>query len=148
MDPLIVRHRPKAFDQVVGQKAALQMLDTLIQSQASRCFLFTGPSGVGKTTLARLTAIALGCDEADIQEVDGPTYTNVQELRTLTANLHLRPFTKSGFKAIIVDECQSFSSTAWNVLLKATEEPPRWLYWLFCTTELGRVPPETRCACC
>jgi DNA polymerase III subunit gamma/tau len=138
-------YRPTSFDDVVGQTRAVGILKTLIANRGCPAFLFTGPSGVGKTTLARITAHELGATRSgvDLVEVDGATYSGVDDMRRMRAAMH-------GFfptRAVIVDECHRLSGPAWDSLLSAIEEPTKNATWLFCTTSPIKVPEtiKTRC---
>lgn len=147
MEPLIVKYRPKQFSDVIGQDAVVRSLQVAIK-KGTKTFLFTGPSGVGKTTVARLVAQELGCSLIDRLEIDAATYTGIDDIRNVTAGLQYRPLGANSVKALIVDEAHALSKQAWNALLKMLEEPPEWVVWCLCTTEGGRVPEtiKTRCA--
>jgi len=123
------------FKEVVGHRAAVQALQTALQT-GMRCFLFIGPSGIGKTTLARIMAKKLECE---IQPIDGATYTSIENMRGVQETAQYIPFGAKG-RAIIVDECHRLSPQAWDSLLTATEEPPPGVYWFFCTTNADKVP--------
>ena len=146
-DSLLTRYRPQAFDEVLGQDKAVASLRAAIKGGQGRAFLFTGPSGVGKTTLARITAAKLGCKPEDLVEVDAATRTGVDDMRSVAEGLLYRPLGEGSAKAIVVDECQMLSKSAWNSLLKIIEHPPPWGYWLFCTTEPIKVPDTIRTRC-
>ena len=141
---LITKYRPKTFKEVIGQPTAVKALTAAIKRQASHTFLFVGPSGTGKTTLARIAAAELGVSE--VLEIDGATNTGIDDMRNVTEGLMYRPL-GNGAKGIIVDEFQALSKSAVQSLLKILEEPPAWVYWFLCTTEPTKVPVaiKTRC---
>lgn len=145
-EPLHVKYRPREFDQVIGQNAAVSSLKRLTGSRSSQTFLFVGPSGTGKTTLARIVASEVGCGEHDLLEIDAATRTGVDDMRAVTSQLQYRPLS-GGARAIIVDEAHMLSKSAWNSLLKVLEEPPAEVYWLLCTTEPTKVPKTVRTRC-
>lgn len=146
-DTIQTRHRPSTLDDVVGHAAVVKSLRKVLKEGSARAFLFTGPSGVGKTTLSRVVASAVGCAPADLLEIDAATYTGIDDMRSVTAGLLYRPLGEGAVKAVIIDEVHGLSKQAWNSLLKMLEEPPSWVYWFLCTTETGRVGTtlQTRC---
>ena len=139
MTDLHVKYRPKTLHEVVGHDAVVHSLATFEEEdQWPHTFLFSGPSGVGKTTLARIIASEL---EAEVIEVDAATYSGVDNVRRLTDSLRYKPMdVRKPNKLFIIDECHSLSKQAWQALLKITEEPPSFGYFVFCTTESGKVP--------
>jgi DNA polymerase-3 subunit gamma/tau len=146
-DSLLTKYRPKTLKEVVGQDAAVRSLGAALQRKAGKAFLFVGPTGVGKTTLARISATMLGCKPIDLIEIDAATDTGIDDMRAVTSNLMYRPLGDGAVKALIVDECHALSRQAFTSLLKSLEEPPQWVYWFLCTTEGGKVPANivTRC---
>jgi len=148
MNDLHTKYRPTKFSEVHGQKDAITALQTVIKKGTSHAFLLTGPSGVGKTTMARIAARRLGVLEGDLLEVDAASNSGVDDIRTLVDRVSYMP-AFGGARAYIIDECHTLSKQAWQAVLKACEEPPEHFYWFFCTTEVGRVPNtiKTRCSC-
>lgn len=134
---LITKHRPKKFADVIGQDAAVRSLEKAIST--NHTFLITGPSGVGKTTLARIAAKVAGANHGDILKHNGVVHTGVEDMRGLLETIAYRP-NYGEASAIIVDEFHGLSKQAMNAVLDCTEEPPEWLYWFICTTEPTKVP--------
>lgn len=143
---LITKYRPKTWDEVIGQDAVVKAFKRSIQKVKSHAYLLHGPSGTGKTTLARIAAAGAMVGSADCVEVDAATFSGVDDTRALTQSMGYRPIS-GGNRAIIMDECHVLSATAWKALLKSVEEPPEFLFWFFCTTDIGKVPEtiKTRC---
>ena len=144
MSAIITKYRPKTFDEVVGQDNAVGALQTAIKLKAAHAYLFSGPSGVGKTTLARLAAKALACDE--VEEEDGATNTGIENVRSIIEGLAYRPLGGTA-KGIIIDECHALSKAAIQALLKTLEDPPGWIYFFLCTTEPTKLPETIRTRC-
>jgi DNA polymerase-3 subunit gamma/tau len=144
---LINKYRPENFSEVVGQDVVVRSLELSIDKRTANAYLFSGPSGTGKTTLARLAAEALGCLPQDIQEVNGAVDTGIDEMRGVIETLMYRPLGEGAMKGIIVDECHALSKAAIQALLKIMEEPPSFVLWFLCTTEPTKVPVaiKTRC---
>jgi DNA polymerase III gamma/tau subunit len=141
------KHRPVGFDTVQGQAAACKMLQKVLDKGTSQAFIFDGPSGTGKTTLARIAATYSGCMPMDINEVDAATNSGAEETRKLQDVMAYRPIGGGEMRAVIVDECHGLSQKAWDTLLKAVEEPNAHCLWFFCTTNISKVPAtiKTRC---
>lgn len=146
-EALHVKYRPRRFADVLGQEAIVASLQPLIKKGEQQAYLFTGPSGVGKTTLARICAGALGVAPEDVRETDAATFAGVDDMRAITSVLQYAALGGGG-RAMIIDECHSLSKKAWESLYKSVEEPPPHAYWFFCTTEASKVPTtiKTRCA--
>jgi len=146
-DSFVTKYRPKTFKEVIGQDSVVASLEAIIAKKGAKTFLFDGPSGTGKTTLARICATAVGCRPNDTQEIDAATFTGVDDMRSIAGGLIYKPI-GGDVKALIIDECHMLSKAAWNSLLKILEEPPSHVYWFLCTTEPQRVPDtiRTRCA--
>lgn len=147
MTPLATKYRPASFDQIIGQE---KVIAALKQRRSAKAYLFIGPSGVGKTTLARILANDFaGCKAtlANIIEVDAATNSGADAMRDVVVRAHNRAIGASPIKTIIVDEVQKLSSSAWSSLLKPIEEPPVHVSWILCTTDAGKIPEtiKTRC---
>jgi len=153
--------RPQTFDQVIGQRPVVTTLkNSIIRDRVAHAILFSGVRGVGKTTLARIMAKALNCQEEplqrpcdkcpscrqiatgaslDLYEIDGASNRGIQEIRELKEKIRFLP-TSSPFKIIIIDEVHMLTTEAFNALLKTLEEPPAHVYFMFATTEIHKIP--------
>lgn len=146
-EPLHTKYRPSKFEDVIGQDAAVKALRGIIKRKSSRAFLLTGPTGTGKTTLARIAAIALGAGNDTIIEIDAATHTGVDNVRQIQDVLRYKPFGDVEVRAIIVDEAHGLSKQSWDALLKSIEEPPAHIVWFFCTTNPIKVPATIKSRC-
>lgn len=147
-EPLHLKYRPKTFSDVIGQDGTVHSLLGLVDGKrAPHAFLFTGPSGVGKTTLARLIASYYRCKGPNIIEVDAARYSGIDAMRELLTGARYAALGENPTKFYIVDECHALSKATWNTLLKGVEEPEDHVYWAFCTTEPDKVPSTIRTRC-
>lgn len=144
---LHTRYRPIKFSQVVGQGHFIKELAGFISERTAHAFLFHGPSGCGKTTLARICARKLGCGDLDIVEIDGATNNGIDNVRQLQQAVRYQPLTGNSVTAVIIDECHRISAQAFDSLLKIIEEPPKHLFWFFCTTDPQKMPNTVRNRC-
>lgn len=147
-EPLHVKWRPRDFGQVIGQDDTVKSLRSALKAKSvPHAFIFTGPPGTGKTTLARILMDEVGCLPSNIIEADAATNNGIDAMRVLTEGLRYQGFGERPNKGIIIDEAHSLSKQAWQSLLKSVEEPPPHVFWCFCTTEAGKIPEAivTRC---
>ena len=147
-DSLITKYRPLRWRDVIGQDQVVDSLRIAIERGLSHTLLFTGPSGTGKTTLARIALTEMGCTASgDIIEHDAATLTGIDDIRSLKELIAYRPIGRSRKKGVIVDESHGLSKQAFNALLKEIEDGRDYLYWAFCTTEPARIPETMRTRC-
>lgn len=147
-EPLHVKYRPRSLKDVWGQDHVTNSLQFVVGSDnPGHSYLFTGPAGTGKTTLARILAAQFRCDPNNILEADAATNNGIESMREITSALRYHGFGATPNRGIIIDECHALSKQAWQSLLKTVEEPPPHVYIFFCTTEAGKVPETivTRC---
>ncbi|HEY7822705.1 MAG TPA: ATP-binding protein [Acidimicrobiia bacterium] len=141
---LHTKYRPTTLDEVVGQNHVKKGIQAFLDDGKQQSVIFEGPSGTGKTTLARICARALGIEE--VIEIDAASNTGVDAMREISDRANYVSMGGGG-KAFIVDECHRLSKQAWESLLKDIEEPPAGVYWFFCTTEGPKVLPTIRTRC-
>lgn len=141
------KHRPASFEEVVGQNHVTSVLSEQVKAgKVPHAFLFGGARGLGKTSIARIFAKELGTSSKDIYEIDAASNNSVEDIRTLTDNVHTLPF-ESPYKVYILDEVHMLSKSAWNAFLKTLEEPPAHALFILATTELEKIPDTVRSRC-
>lgn len=146
--PLHTLYRPQALDQVIGQDSVVKSLSKVLASKnVPHAYLFTGPSGTGKTTLARIIAREMGIPDKGVLEIDAASNSGIADMRAVVDNVRYKALSDTGRKFVIVDEAHSLSKATWQSLLKPIEEPPEHVYWALCTTEPDKVPDTVRSRC-
>lgn len=151
---LALKYRPHRFEDVVGQRATTTILAAMIaKNSLAQVLLFTGDSGVGKTTMARIIAAQLNSEAAQdvrqgthpsVLEIDGASNGSVAAIRDLKKDLN---FAVLGNRVIIIDEVHSISSSAFDALKEMLEFPPANVYFILCTTEAHKLEPAIRHRC-
>lgn len=137
---LATKYRPKSFDEILGQKIIISSVQNLIKDGSlPNCLLLVGPSGVGKTSLARVVAQSVACKGINLIEINGANSTSVDDMRALTEMMSYKAL--DGPKVAIIDECQKLSDSAWNQLLKPTEETVAGNTYILCSTDPHKIKP-------
>ena len=140
-------HRPATFAEVVGQEQVTKPLEEAARNKKiGHAYLFAGSRGLGKTSVARIFANAIGCKENDLCEIDAASNNSVEDIRALAEGVYTLPF-ESPYKVYILDEAHMLSKSAWNAFLKTLEEPPAHAVFILATTELEKVPETVQSRC-
>ena len=133
-------YRPKEFKDVCGQNSIITILQRqLEENDIKNCYLFCGPSGTGKTTLARILANKINKGQSFPIEIDGASNNGVDNVREIIKQAQERSI-DSEYKIYIIDECHAITTQAWQAFLKCIEEPPKYTIFMFCTTEPSKIP--------
>ncbi len=157
---LYQKYRPKCFSDIVGQEYVVQTLINSIKlNHVCHAYIFSGPKGVGKTTIAKLFSKAINCkffsfdicgkcesclkisqnNTLDIYELDAASNSSVEDVRKILENVNYIP-SEMKYKVYIIDEAHMLSINAWNAFLKTIEDPPKYAVFIFATTEIQKIP--------
>jgi DNA polymerase-3 subunit gamma/tau len=146
-EALYRKYRPSKFSEVVGQEHIVKVLEAEAKSgEISHAYLFAGTRGLGKTSIARIFASAIGTSKNDIYEIDAASNTSVEDIRNLNDSVFTLPF-ESKYKVYILDEVHMLSKSASNALLKTLEEPPAHVVFILATTETHKIPETVLSRC-
>jgi DNA polymerase-3 subunit gamma/tau len=141
------KYRPQAFDEVIGQEHVVEVLEGAVKlGNISHAYLFSGPRGTGKTSLARIFSKAIGTSANDLIEMDAASNRRIDDFRELKDLVNTLPF-ESRYKVYIIDEAHMLTKEAWNAFLKTLEEPPAHVIFILATTELEKVPETVISRC-
>ncbi len=162
------KYRPQTFDDVVGQEPVVRTLrNAIANDQLRQAYLFAGPRGTGKTSMARILAKSVNCAQGptttpdntchacvaiangtslDVVEMDAASQRGIDDIREIRERVVLQPV-EGRYKVYILDEAHQLTDAAWNALLKLIEEPPPHLLFVFCTTDLLKVIGTVRSRC-
>ncbi len=162
------KYRPTTFNDVVGQKIVVKTLsNAMLNNRINHAYLFCGPRGTGKTSIAKIFAKTINCSNLknllpcnkcdsciqinnnqsiDIIEIDAASNNGVDEIRELKNNVNLVP-SSGKFKVYIIDEVHMLTTSAFNALLKTLEEPPKHVVFILATTEVHKIPQTVLSRC-
>ncbi|KAA3612509.1 MAG: DNA polymerase III subunit gamma/tau [Calditrichaeota bacterium] len=162
------RYRPQQFADIAGQEHITRTLsNSIANGRIGQAYIFAGPRGVGKTTAARILAMALNHEDGptptpdinspicqaiiqgksmDVMEIDGASNRRIEEIRNLRENINYAP-SEGRYRVYIIDEVHMLTNEAFNALLKTLEEPPSHAVFIFATTEIHRVPATILSRC-
>lgn len=139
-ETLAVKYRPQRFDEVCSQSSIVKILQRQIDiGEFKNAFLFSGASGCGKTTCARIFANEINKGVGSPIEIDGASNNGVDNVKSIIRAAQERSIS-SKYKIYIIDECHALTSQAWQAFLKCIEEPPRYTIFIFCTTDPQKIP--------
>lgn len=141
------KHRPKSFKRVIGNEKVLDSLTNLLQKEKPpHSFLLTGPTGCGKTTVARIIAKELGCSDEDFREIDSGDFRGIDTVREIRKQSQYKPLS-GGIIVWLIDECHKMTNDAQNALLKSLEDVKDHVYYILATTDPQKLLPTIRGRC-
>lgn len=140
MESLAVKYRPHSFGDVCHQRYIIDILMRQIETgDIGNCYLFAGPTGTGKTTIARIFADGINGGMGSPIEIDGASNNGVANVRQIISESRDRSL-DSKYKVYIIDECHQITLAGWNAFLKCLEEPPAYTVFILCTTDPQKIP--------
>jgi DNA polymerase-3 subunit gamma/tau len=146
-ETLYRKYRPKKFDEVIGQEQVVSVLKNALKNDTvAHAYIFAGSRGIGKTSIARIFAEALGVSQNDLYEIDAASNRGIDDIRAIKDAVSTLPF-DSRYKVYIVDEAHMLTKEAWNALLKTLEEPPSHVLFILATTEIEKIPDTILSRC-
>ncbi|KKW14503.1 MAG: polymerase III gamma and tau subunit protein, partial [Parcubacteria group bacterium GW2011_GWA2_50_10b] len=141
------KYRPHGFKDVIGQEHIVKVLEGAIKlGNLSHAYLFSGPRGTGKTSMARIVSKEIGTSANDLVEMDAASNRGIDDVREIRESVNTLPF-ESKYKVYIIDEVHMLTKDAWNAFLKTLEEPPAHVVFILATTELEKVPETVISRC-
>jgi len=146
--PLHLQYRPKNLDEIIGNKNIVVSLKSVLSrgSDIPHAFLFSGGTGLGKTTMARIIAKHLNCDPLDVHEIDAGSERGVETADKVVEGMMYKPM-RGENKIYIIDEIQNTSKKFNDCLLKSLEDTPRHVYFVLCTTDPQKISKTIRSRC-
>lgn len=146
--PLHIDYRPQELKQIIGNKSAVESLEAILNRKTDfpHAMLFTGPSGTGKTTLARIVAAQLGINNMDLRELNIADLRGIDNARDIQEQMRLRPLS-GNCRGWILDEVHQATKDFQNAMLKALEDTPKHVYFFLCTTDPAKLLPTIKNRC-
>lgn len=144
---LATKYRPHEWDSVVGQENIMLILKKQLSDRSFKnCYIFSGTSGSGKTTIARIFANEINNHQGSPIEIDAASNNGVDNVRVISESAKERSL-DSEYKIYIIDEAHMLTTAAWNAMLKTIEEPPKYTLFIFCTTDPQKIPGTIKNRC-
>ncbi len=141
------KYRPQAWSDVIGQEHIISVLEGSIRlKRLSHAYLFSGSRGIGKTTVARIFARAMGVTNNDLYEIDAASNRGIDDIREIRDGVSVLPL-ESPYKVYIIDEVHMLTKEAFNAILKTLEEPPPHAIFILATTETDKIPETVLSRC-
>jgi len=145
--PLHIDYRPKNLDEMIGNESTISSLKTVLgREDKPHAFMFTGPKGCGKTTLARIVSDMVGCTKDGLNEYNTANTRGIDTIRDIDRSCRYAPLS-GGSVLYLMDECHKLTNDAQNALLKLLEEPPKHVYFCLCTTNPEKVIDTVKDRC-
>jgi len=160
------KYRPLSWEEVKGQDKVVEILkqQVITKKGLAKAYIFSGSSGIGKTTLARLFFMAMNCESPkngnpcgkctncqnlkyNMNEINASDSRGIDDMRNITNEMYYKGLTGGNYKGILLDEVHMLTKPAFNCLLKPLEESPQHCIWFLCTTESAKIPATIRTRC-